>query len=217
MKKLSILCYMLIVIMSFTLFPANAKGIPWAQEDDLSYPFRGIPTQEELDLMSPEEAAGVFEEINRKQTNAILADLRLHEEFELGEHGQYLYPDYFGGTYVDNFILHICLKDYSWKIIQHLKLILKDYQNDICFVPVNHSYKDMDSVLREFTEILRKSDIHLYAAYIQIPKNAIIIRLKDMRSVIRANEIAQKQGIQMQIRFALAGDNQPTANLRGGD
>lgn len=84
-----------------------------------------------------------YEELMRQQDNAVYADLLLTESLFTAPDGSLIYPDTFGGKYIDGDTLVICLTKISDDICAPYINLLYDYEDYYRFSLVEYSYNEL--------------------------------------------------------------------------
>ena len=85
------------------------------------------------------------------------------------------YPDYFGGSYIDDNILHIILVEPTVEEFKTMDAILSDYKNAIIFEYGNYSQANLQDYADSAVAELKKQGIEVTHWYVEVETGNIII------------------------------------------
>lgn len=85
------------------------------------------------------------------------------------------YPDYFGGCYIEDNVLHIILVDPTTEELEELDEILSDYENAISFESGSYSQASIQDYADSTAAELKKQGLEVTHWYVEIETGDIII------------------------------------------
>lgn len=125
------------------------------------------------------------EEVNPQQA-ACDAHQLLLSTFEEAEYG-FIYPDEYGGDYIEDNILHICLTEYNSDIISRYKEILGDVEY-VVYEAADYSLNELIYSKDDAMEYLMDNGIEVYLAAISERDNNISIEVSE-NNLIQASQL----------------------------
>jgi len=113
------------------------------------------------------------EEMYEYQKNALCANEKLYSSFEWDD--TYVYPDEFGGAYLEFDVLHVLLTDKS--AINKYKDLLHEY-DCVKYDIVEYSYNELNRLAEDTFEKL-KNKYNITSYYVDMENNNVVISITD--------------------------------------
>lgn len=129
------------------------------------------------DIYNEQSEAGFLAHM-RAQQNAVTAHRILYDSFSIDMDGTVSYPANYGGDYIVDDILHICIVDITNQDLTPYLILLSDYLENIVFEDVTFSISDLISFAEEIATDLIDDGISVVSWGISETKNAVIIDLE---------------------------------------
>ena len=108
------------------------------------------------------------------------------------EKAKKIYPDEYGGMYIDGEWLCLCLKNFDEESIDHYKSLAGAKAEYIRIVPVTYSYDELDAFRDELISILAEQELVWYMAGIDESKNGLHLTTS-AECAERLREIAEEK------------------------
>lgn len=131
-----------------------------------------VPITASNDSLDIPEAAVV---VMREQCGAVSADIQFLSSIERDEKGCFVFPDNYGGRFVQDDILYICLTDLSETTCTIYESILEGYESNCQFIQVDYSYDELLDICQSTVDYLEQQKISIEECSIWQSKNKICI------------------------------------------
>ena len=211
---------LIILVVGITLVATCTQAGHYKMEGrfnkDGHYMYSGVPAKEEFEGLTQEQAIELAKEYMDKQGPAAEASSRLTELFEVGEGGTWVYPSDYAGSYIDDYILHICLTSTDSEMLKPYVMCLGESIQAVCFHEVKYSYTELQNKLDDFLQFLLSKKIGFTEAYVRVEDNSILIRTTQ-KNLNRVRFWSNIKGLGGLINVYESECANSEATLRGGD
>ena len=113
----------------------------------------------ELDMQIPNE---IYEQM-RLEENAVAASQKIWNSFSVRSDGMWIYPDDFGGMYIDGQYLCIYVKNLREENRQYYLSLIDDLDGYVNFFDAEYSRNELQEIANEINEEVLKQGFILYS------------------------------------------------------
>ena len=211
---------MLVILMGIILIavcaPSGSYRMEGRFDEEGYFLYQGIPTSKEFEGLTQEQAMELAKEYMDRQGDAWEASGRLTNMFKVGEEGTWIYPQEYAGSYVDNYVLHICLTKTDSETLNPYVMCLGESIKAVCFDKVEYSYRELEEKLYDFLQFLTSKKIAFTEAYVRVEDNSLLIRATQ-KHTSKIRFWGYINGLKGILSVYESEHAVPEVNLRGGD
>lgn len=165
-------------LLAIVLSVAMLFGISLIANADYAKTSVNEPSVGELSFNEPSPVEPLpynpsFEELIKAQAQAVKADDVLMRHFANG--GALVYPDYFGGCYIKDNVLHIRLASPTEEELSEIKLLLSAYESVVAYEYCEFSRADAKKYADETVAALKAQGVEVCFWYVSSKTGDVII------------------------------------------